>query len=69
MAEHGYFVKEMNAGWLEWTEDELPTHSQRHIDKGTLRCDCFKDPPAPGASPGTIQSAGDGKPAHPESGH
>ena len=27
LVERGFFVREMNAGWLEWTRDRLPTET------------------------------------------
>jgi len=41
LAEKGFFVKEMNAGWAEWTEGKLPTHSER-VKPGAIRCSCSK---------------------------
>jgi hypothetical protein len=41
LAENGFFAKEMNAGWAEWTAGDLPTHSAR-VAKGQVRCECSK---------------------------
>jgi len=35
----GFYVKELNAGWEEWTERGLPTHAER-VPVGELRCSC-----------------------------
>jgi len=37
LAELGFFVKEMNAGWREWTAEGLPTHQGEAVG---VRCDC-----------------------------
>ncbi len=44
MAERGFFVKEMNAGWAEWTAAGLPTHGNAQLAQGTLRCACSLHP-------------------------
>jgi len=41
LAELGFFVKEMNAGWQEWTEAKHPMHSGR-VGPGELRCSCSR---------------------------
>jgi rhodanese-related sulfurtransferase len=41
LAEHGFFVKEMNVGWAEWQADNSPMHSER-VAKGALRCSCSR---------------------------
>jgi len=41
LADKGFFAKEMNAGWAEWTAAELPTHSGR-VKAGLVRCECSK---------------------------
>ncbi len=40
MAEHGFFVREMNSGWAEWVAAGLPTHSDEHLPVGAIRCSC-----------------------------
>jgi hypothetical protein len=40
LAEHGFFVKELNTGWVEWQAEGLPTHSQEHLAAGTILCSC-----------------------------
>lgn len=37
MAGLGFFAKELNVGWKEWTEDRLPTHKGR---ADGARCTC-----------------------------
>ncbi|MDW7711459.1 MAG: hypothetical protein SCH98_13385 [Deferrisomatales bacterium] len=37
MAEMGFFAKELNAGWAEWTAAGLPTHQG---PAEGLRCTC-----------------------------
>ena len=41
LAEQGSFVKEMNAGYAEWTTASGPTHAER-VQQGELRCSCSK---------------------------
>jgi hypothetical protein len=38
LAELGFFVKELNVGWKEWTADREPTHQGKALDG--LRCSC-----------------------------
>jgi len=40
LAEHGFFAKEMNSGWAEWVADNLPTHDNRDLERGVVRCSC-----------------------------
>jgi len=40
LAEHGFFATEMNTGWAEWKEAGLPTHGERELAHGTVRCTC-----------------------------
>jgi hypothetical protein len=40
LAEQGFFVKELNTGWAEWSEAGLPAHGDVEIAPGTLRCGC-----------------------------
>jgi len=35
----GFFAKELNVGWEEWSERGLPTHAGRPT-AGELRCSC-----------------------------
>jgi hypothetical protein len=35
----GFFAKELNVGWEEWSERKYPVHSGR-IPAGELRCTC-----------------------------
>lgn len=37
-------MKEMNAGWAEWTAAGLPTHGNAQLAQGTLRCACSLHP-------------------------
>jgi hypothetical protein len=37
LAERGFYAKEMNAGWAEWTADNLPVHEG---EADGLRCSC-----------------------------
>jgi hypothetical protein len=46
----GFFVKELNVGWREWEEHELPTHAQA-VAFGELRCTCSDAWVGSGASP------------------
>jgi hypothetical protein len=39
----GFFVKEMNAGWQEWSTEALPVHEGR-VAKDTMRCTCSRVP-------------------------
>ncbi len=39
MAEKGFFVKELNVGWEEWTTAKFPTHEGR-VARGEFRCEC-----------------------------
>jgi hypothetical protein len=41
LAEQGFFVKEMNAGWAEWTGSNGATHAER-VHAGELRCSCSR---------------------------
>jgi len=41
LAEQGFFVKEMNAGYAEWTTANGPTHAER-VQQDELRCSCSK---------------------------
>jgi len=40
LAEHGFFAKEMNSGWAEWTAEALPNHENKDQARGVLRCEC-----------------------------
>jgi len=40
LAEHGFFVKEMNTGWTEWQEAGLPTHGDAQLAADVIRCGC-----------------------------
>ncbi len=37
LAERGFYAKEMNSGWKEWTAEDLPIHEGR---AEALRCSC-----------------------------
>jgi hypothetical protein len=39
LAEQGFFVKEMNAGWAEWLADNSPVHKGA-VAEGQLTCTC-----------------------------
>jgi hypothetical protein len=39
LAGSGFFVKELNIGWAEWSAHELPTHGGR-VAEGELSCGC-----------------------------
>ena len=41
MAERGFFCKEMNAGWADWTAADLPIHAAK-VEAGEIRCECSK---------------------------
>jgi hypothetical protein len=40
LAEHGFFVKELNTGWAEWQAEGLPTHDDPQLATGVIRCGC-----------------------------
>jgi len=40
LAEHGFFVKELNTGWAEWEQGGLPVHADAGIEVGAVRCTC-----------------------------
>jgi hypothetical protein len=40
LAERGFFVKELNVGWKEWTANRHPTHHGKADAEG--RCNCSK---------------------------
>jgi hypothetical protein len=40
LAEHGFFVREMNSGWGEWVADGLPQHEHLDLGAGVVRCSC-----------------------------
>jgi len=40
LAEHGFFVKELNTGWAEWQAEGLPTHGEPELAAGVIRCTC-----------------------------
>jgi hypothetical protein len=39
LAERGFFVREMNVGWKEWTALRHPTHKGK---PDGMRCSCSK---------------------------
>jgi hypothetical protein len=39
LAERGFFVKEMNVGWKEWTHNRHPVHQGKPEVDG-VRCRC-----------------------------
>jgi hypothetical protein len=39
LAEHGFFVQELNIGWDEWQAGGWPTHRAR-VNPGEIRCSC-----------------------------
>ena len=41
LAERGFFVKELNVGWKEWTYNRHPTHKGSAEADG-VRCSCSK---------------------------
>jgi hypothetical protein len=41
LAERGFFVKELNVGWKEWTYNRHPTH-QGQASIENVRCECSK---------------------------
>jgi hypothetical protein len=41
LAERGFFVKEMNIGWKEWTFNRHPVH-KGNADIDGIRCSCSK---------------------------
>jgi hypothetical protein len=43
LAEQGFFVKEMNVGWKEWTANRHPTHTEA---ANGLHCSCSQLVPA-----------------------
>jgi hypothetical protein len=43
LAEHGFFVKEMNSGWAEWQEAQLPVHGEHDLSPGVIHCTCSLD--------------------------
>jgi len=43
LAERGFFAKEMNVGWKEWTQDRLPIH---HGESDGDRCQLADSPAA-----------------------
>jgi hypothetical protein len=40
LAEHGFFVKELNTGWAEWHAEGLPTHNHPDLGADDIRCSC-----------------------------
>jgi hypothetical protein len=40
LAEHGFFVKEMNVGWKEWTANRHPVHEGK---ADGAKCNCSKN--------------------------
>ncbi len=44
MAERGFFVREMNTGWAEWSGAGLPAHADAHLPGGAVRCSCSLHP-------------------------
>jgi len=40
LADKGFFVKELNVGWKEWTHNRHPTHQGKAQDG--FRCECSK---------------------------
>lgn len=40
LAELGFYVKEMNVGWKEWTGNRHPTHQGKLEDN--VHCECSK---------------------------
>jgi hypothetical protein len=44
LAEHGFFVKELNTGWAEWRAEGLPTHGEPELGAGVIRCTCSMHP-------------------------
>jgi hypothetical protein len=40
LAERGFFAKEMNVGWKEWTYNRHPTHKGKLVDG--FRCECSR---------------------------
>jgi hypothetical protein len=40
LAERGYFARELNTGWAEWSEAKLPTHAEEHLGRDAIRCGC-----------------------------
>ena len=43
MAEQGFFARELNTGWAEWSEGGLPTHADPQLAGGSTRCACSLD--------------------------
>jgi hypothetical protein len=39
LAERGFFVKELNVGWKEWTANKHPTHAE---PAAGIHCSCSK---------------------------
>jgi len=39
LAERGFFVKELNVGWKEWTGNKHPTHAESPVG---AHCSCSK---------------------------
>ncbi len=44
MAELGFFVRELNTGWAEWSGGGLPAHADAHLATGAVRCSCSLHP-------------------------
>ncbi|HKT23524.1 MAG TPA: hypothetical protein VJR04_02910 [Terriglobales bacterium] len=41
MAKQGFFAKEMNVGWKEWTYNRHPTHQEK-VGADGVHCSCSK---------------------------